>query len=636
MPFGLSGAPATFQNMMTRALAGLLGDGVSVFLDDVAIYHRTFEEHLKGLDNVLKRLIQAQLQASPEKTKLFVHQVELLGHCVGHGVVKLNFDKTAAVQNYLRPSTKKEVQAYLGLTGYYRRFVENYAHIAKPLNDLLRKDTEFQWGEPQEGAFKTLQEKLTQEPILQAPDFSKEWHIFTDASEECIGSVLTQYKDVNGKESPMPVCYFSRTLRKSELNYSTVEKEAFSIIESLKKYRSLIYNSRVIVWTDNKALQWLFEKAHDKNARIAHWVLSLQEANAEVKYIKEEKNVVADRLSHIEFATSNTANSETSFQVEPLAVCFLEELVCSGVELIGNIGVTQTEEEEEPRELGWTPEELRESQRDDPLYGPIIRFLQSEEPKDLEKVDSRLKREIGNYFLDHNLLYKRQLANDSSLRSVENVIVVPRKMVNRVLHLMHSSPLSGHGAAKRTLFHMKRLFTWMGIDRDVKQYVASCIVCQKFKGRAHPLCPLGRYPIPKRKFQSIAVDLIGPLPITTEGNKYILTCVDFLTHYTLVTPLRNKEAEEVASAIWNKVICQWGPPEVILSDQGTEFRNRVMKGLTELGGFQHKTVTIYHPASNGLVENHNKQIISILRSIVDGLQPADWGHTSFNRSTSLK
>nr|XP_027233257.1 uncharacterized protein LOC113824686 [Penaeus vannamei] len=403
------------------------------------------------------------MQASPEKTKLFGLQVELLGDCVGHGVVRLDFDKAAAVQNYPRPSTRKEVQAYLGLTG----FVNNYAHIAKPLNDLLHKDTEFQWREPQEEAFNTLKEKLTQGPILQAPDFAK---------------------------------------------------------------------NRVIVWTDNKALQWPRKR---KTKMLARWVVSLQDASAEVKFIEGEKNVVADRLSRIKFATSNTTNSRDLFQVELLAACFLEEL-----------------EEEEPRELGWTPEELRESQRDDPLYGPIVRFLQSKEPTDLEKVDSRLKREIGNYFLDHNLLYKRQLANDSSLRSVENVIVVPRKMVIRVLHIIHSSPLSGHGEAKRTLFRTKRLHL--------------------------------------------------------DGNKYILLSVDFLMHYTLMTTLRSMEAEEITSAVWNIVICQWGPSEVILSDQGTAFRNRVMKRLTELGGFQHKTVTIYHPASNGLVENHKKQIISIL------------------------
>lgn len=624
MPFGLSGAPATFQNMMTRALAGLLGSGISVFLDDVAVYHTTFEEHIKGLHDVLQRLIQSGLQASPEKTKLFAHEVELLGHRVGNGVVRPSLDKTIAVRNYPRPNNKTEVQAFLGLTGYYRRFIKDYATIASPLHELLTKDSDFRWEDCQEEAFNVLKKKLIEDPILRAPDFTKDWHLYTDASQSCIGSVLTQCFQVNGKDKHLPICYYSRTLKGSELRYPIVEKEALSIIESLKKFRALIYNSRVCVWTDNKALKWLFERAGDKNSRIARWVLSLQEYNAEVHYIKGEKNIVADRLSRIQFHTTNVVSSNTDFDVDTKAVCFMEELVHSQVELISNIEEFQTETSEEPIEVGWTPHELKEAQKEDPLYGPLINYLLSKEPHDLKKIDGRLRRDIDNYFLNLNILYKTQKATDSSLRDVEDVIVVPRKLVNRVLHQMHSNPLSGHGATKRTLFRTKRLYTWMGIDKDVKQFVSSCIVCQKFKGKAHPLCPLGRYPVPNKKFQSVAIDLIGPLEVTERGHRYILTCVDFLTRYTIVVPLRTKAASEVATALWNNVVCHWGPPEVILSDQGTEFRNSAMKRLAELGNFQHRTTTIYHPASNGLAENHNKQITSILSTIIDGLNPFDW------------
>ncbi|XP_042865087.1 uncharacterized protein LOC122248828 [Penaeus japonicus] len=261
-------------------------------------------------------------------------------------------------------------------------------------------------------------------------------------------------------------------------------------------------------------------------------------------------------------------------------------------------------------------------------FEPILEtYLLSNEPQDLAKTDGRLRREVGNYFLNHNILHKKQPTKVSSLRKNEEVIVIPRALVKRVLHMMHNNPLAGHGATQRILFRTKRLFTWLGTDKDVKKYVASCIVCQNFKGNAHPLCFLARLPIPSCKFQSIAVDLIGPLPVTERGNKYILICVDYLTRYTIIATLKRIEAKEVASAIWDNIISQWGPPETILSDNGTEFRNAVMKKLAKLGGFDDRTVTIYHPGSNRLVENHNKLIISILRSIVDSLHPIDWdGH----------
>ena len=162
------------------------------------------------------------------------------------------------------------------------------------------------------------------------------------------------------------------------------------------------------------------------------------------------------------------------------------------------------------------------------------------------------------------------------------------------------------------------------MDKDCKNFVQSCIVCQRFKGNTHPLVPLGRVPIPDRKFHSIAVDLIGPLPPTMDGNKYILTAIDYTTRYTLVTPLRSKNAKEVAEAIWTTIVAQWGCPKVIVSDQGTEFRNSVLRRMAELGGFDHRMVTVYHPASNGLVENANAQIITILKCIVDDLSPLEW------------
>ena len=628
LPFGLSGAPATFQNLMSAVLSGLLGNGVSVFLDDVAVHSRSVDEHLEALGEVLDRLIASGLQASPEKTFLFRGEVQLLGHTVGRNVVRPSLDKTAAIKQFPRPTDVKGVQAWLGLSGFYRRFIRSYADIARPLTQLLRKDVPFVWSDEQEQAFSALKASLSSNPVLRAPDFSKDWHLYTDASGHAIGSVLTQDADMDGKTVQLPVAYFSRALRGAEFNYPAVEQEALSIVESLKKFRPLIYNSRVIVWSDNKALSWLFERAHDRNSRIARWTLSLQEANAVVKYVPGDKNVIADRLSRIRFDTTNTSASpplETD-ALEPLAVAFLDQLCDSRVELLGDVGAAPSGRlgvltVQQGRDLPatpthWTPEDLKDRQGRDPLYGNVVRYLLSNDPQDLRLVDVGVRRDIDSYFLAQGILYKRQLPRDAPLRDYEEVIIVPEGLRDTVIRAEHADPLSGHGAKDRTLWRLKRKFSWRGMEKDVQRFVRSCIVCHKFKGKQHPLTTLGRVPLPDRKFSLVAVDLMGPLPLTEAGNRYILLCVDYSTRFVIVNPLRSKSAKEVADAIWDSIVKFWGCPEVLVSDQGSEFRNQVLARLTELAGFSQHHTTIYHAASNGLAERSNAQLLSIIRGLV--------------------
>ena len=640
LPFGLSGAPATFQRLMSTVLNGLLGDGVSVFLDDVAVHTHTVDEHLDALQEVLNRLVVAGLQASPEKTHLFQGEVQLLGHTVGKGVVRPSTDKTQAIRDFPVPTDLKGVQAWLGLSGFYRRFIRDYAKIARPLTTLLKKEVPFVWGVEQEEAFRTLKEKLASSPILQAPDFSKDWHLYTDASGQAIGSVLTQEVEIDGKVRRLPVAYYSRTLRGAEERYPAVEQEALAIIESLKKFRPLVYSARVIVWSDNKALSWLFERAHDRNSRIARWTLSLQEANAEVRYIPGKENVIADtlsrapgdRLSSVKFSTTNTESSPSTGMdgLDERAVAFLEQLSLSGVELVGVIEKEQQVSEvsavqaDTPQPLDcWTPEDLKRYQAEDPLYGPVVRYLLTGDQSDLNRVNGLLRKDVGTYFLDHGILYKRQHPKDAPLRTFEEVIVVPEVLRTAVIRAEHADPLSGHGAEERTIWRIRRKFTWRGMYKDVRNFIRSCIVCLKFKGRQHPLTHLGRYPVPSRKFSSVAVDLVGPLPLTESGHRFILTAVDYSTRYVLVSALKTKAAVEVADAIWDSVIRNWGCPEVLISDQGSEFRNQVLKRLAALAGFRQHHTTIYHAASNGLVERSNAQVLSVLRGLVDDA-PASW------------
>jgi len=609
MPFGLSNAPRTFQRLMNRVFSGQVGKGLQLFLDDIAIYSDDIEAHLSILAEALQRLIQAGLKASPEKSHLFQKEVNLLGHRVGQGNVKPALDKLAAVRNFPKPRNRKEVRRFLGLSGYYRRFVDGYAKKANALTKLTSEKNPFVWGDEQENAFNVLRENLVTEPVLKAPDFRKTWYLSTDASQGAIGAVLAQRYEGHF----CPVAYYSRQLKAAESRYTTMEKEALAIIEALKKFKPLVWGLEVVVLSDNRSLHWLFHKAKDGNARVTRWALTAQSFGAKIMYHPGRLNAAADALSRIKVPDGIEAE-----EVERTSQMIINEaedcqIVCIlAVEPSGEMPEEEQDEEEDGPP--WSLEEMIREQREDPLYGPVIRYLKDVTEINRKKVDPNL--EVKDFFMDQKLLYK-QIQHRNSMRKVEEVLCVPRSLVSKALALVHLAPLGGHGAEERTKFRAKRLFTWRGMDKDISRYCQQCLTCQRFKGRGHPLTPLRRYPVPEEPFQTLAMDLMGPFPLTEAGNKYILVITDFLTRFAVVEALPDKTAEAVAKSIYG-IFLQYGVPKTVLTDQGREFRNKFLRCMAKTLGFDHHQIVAYHPASNGLCERTNQQVLSILRGLVDG------------------
>jgi len=611
MPFGLSNAPRTFQRLMNRVFSGQIGQGLQLFLDDIAIYTDDIDRHLQVLKEALGRLIKAGLKASPEKTRLFQQEINLLGHRVGHGEVKAALDKLAAVKDFPTPKNRREVRRFLGLTGYYRRFIEKYAQKAQPLTKLTSEKQPFIWGSEQEEAFEVLKRSLLKEPVLRSPDFSRTWYISTDASKGAIGAILAQRYDGHF----CPVSYFSRQLRGAELRYDVMEKEALAVIEALKKFKPLIWGLEVIVMSDNRSLQWLYHKAKDGNARVTRWALTAQSFGAKILYHPGKLNAAADALSRIE-----APEGVDPEDIEKASTMIIDEAqncrILMAVVANNLGGKTRQDEQEDDEEDGhpWSIDEMIREQNQDPLYSPVIKYLQTKNLLDKRKVDPNLV--VEDYFLDQGLLYK-QVRTPNSARDIKEVLCVPRTLVPKALALVHLAPLGGHGAEERTKFRARQNFTWRGMDRDIAEYCRKCITCAKFKGRAHPLTPLRRYPVPLEPFQMVSMDLMGPFPLTERGNQYILVIVDFLTRFAVVRALPNKYAETVAEAV-SEVFADLGIPQTVLTDQGREFRNEILKEMAKHMQFQHHKITAYHPASNGLCERTNQQVLNILRGMVDG------------------
>lgn len=296
MPFGLKNAPATFQRMMDKALRGLIGKYCFVYLDDIIIFGQTIQEHNRNLAIVLQRLTELGLKLQPDKCQFLKSELEYLGRVISKDGIKPNPDKIKAVKEFRLPRNPTEVKSFLGLAGYYRKFIRNFVKIAKPLTELTKKDVPFHWTDGQQRAFDELKTKLCGESLLRYPDFTKEFPLTTDASNEGLRAILSQ----NGH----PCCYISRTLNRAETHYTTTEKELLAIVWAIQRHRQYLLGRKFKIRTDHQALKWL-QSVKDPSSRLIRWRLRLEEYDYEIEYHKGKDNLAADALSRIHKTTND-------------------------------------------------------------------------------------------------------------------------------------------------------------------------------------------------------------------------------------------------------------------------------------------------------------------------------------------
>lgn len=292
MPFGLKNAPSTFQRLMDQALSGLQGNEAFVYLDDIVIYAESLEDHSMKFRKLMDRLRKAGLTLQPDKCEFLRKEVAYLGHIITQNGVKPNPDKIAAVRNYPIPKNPKQIKQFLGLIGYYRRFIPNMSKVAKPINNLLKKNTPFVWTSEHQRAFENLRDCLCNEPILRYPDFKKPFIVTTDASNQALGAILSQGEI--GKD--LPIAYASRALNQAETNYSTIDKELLAIVFAVKHFRPYLYGRAFTLVTDHRPLVWL-NSVKDPTSRLLRWRLTLDEYTYDVVYKKGKANLNADALS---------------------------------------------------------------------------------------------------------------------------------------------------------------------------------------------------------------------------------------------------------------------------------------------------------------------------------------------------
>lgn len=584
MPFGLCNAPATFQSLMQFVLAERLNKGVVVFIDDILIYSTNKEDHLQDIEWVLTQLDKWKLYAAARKCLWMKPSMEFLGHVVSAKGVQVMEKKVQAIVDWPELSNAKEVKQFLGLAGYYRRFVKDFSKIAAPLTELMKEKTAWKWGKEEKDAFEQLKERMSQTPILIHPDHRLPFVVTTDASGYAVGAVLSQDQG-SGQQ---PVAFYSHKMAKAERNYPVHEQELLAIILALKEWRCYLHGSAhpVNIITDHQSLKYLNSQPH-LSSRQARWVEYLQQFDIVISYREGKENVVADALSR---------RGDYKKDVE-------------------------AEDEKEKREFGSSVPRLR--------YGiAAVAAIEDGDPVLLAELSEATKEDESLRDIVVNPQQQGYtLTEEGILKNQQGLIVVPnrRTLRTKIMKEFHDVPVSGHRGIEKTLSKLGKRFWWPGIRQEVQQYIGSCIACQSNKssnkataGLLHPL------PIPSHAWESISMDFVGPLPVTNDGHDNILVVVDRLTKMVHLTACRiTVTAPQVASLVWREIIRHHGIPTSIITDRDPRFVSMFWNELWKLMGTNLHMSTSYHPQTDGQTERTNRIMEEILRNYVSDKQD-DW------------
>jgi len=586
MPFGLKNAPAVFQHFINDVLEDVLGKFAFSYIDDIIVFSPDMESHYIHLTEVLKRLRSAGLYAKLEKCEFCVPFLDFLGHRISSDGIFMDPKKVSSILEWPIPTNTKEVQSFLGLANYYRRFIPNFAKVAQPLTSLLKKNTKFNWSSEVQIAFDNIKSMFSSAPILAYPNRDLPFMVETDSSNFAIGAVLSQKLPKDNKVHP--IAFFSRSLTPAERNYPIYDKELLAIVESLEHWRHLLKGTSIpfIIFSDHRNL--LYQKKPEKmTQRLVRWSLFLSEFNFKIVYRSGASNGKPDALSRRPDYAHNIDKS--SIDDIPFSVLRPENF-CAITSIIDSLN-----------------DQILNGYKDDEFYSDHFSKLCS------SNTDESLK-----FFSSSNsfLLFK-------------NKIYVPPSCRSTVLNICHDSPSAGHFGIKKTSSLIHRDFWWPSLHSDVKDYVRSCEICSRSKDSRHkPYGFLNSLDIPSKPWFSISIDFITDLP-SSNGFTCIFVVVDRFTKMGHFIPFPTiPSASDTASAFMSNVFRIHGLPAEIISDRGSQFTSKFWSSICKSLNITMKLASPFHHQTNGLTERVNSVIEQYLRCYANS-RGSDWQNYLF-------
>ena len=774
MPMGLSNSAPVFERLMEKVLFGLTWKICLVYLDDIIIFSRSFEEHVENLKEVFERLKEANLKLSPKKCHFFKKQVKFLGHIVSENGVSTDPSKIQAVKDWPVPKNVKEVRSFVGLTSYYRKFISNYADKARPLHKITEKNQKFVWTESCQQSFEELKSALITAPVLAYPSRDDLFILDTDASNVGMGAVLSQVQ--NGVEKV--ICYFSKTFSKSERRYCVTRRELLAVVASIKNFHHYLYGKPFKVRSDHGALRWLLNFKNPEG-QLARWFEVLASYDFHIEHRAGRSHNNADALSrrpcyeiccphctraehNFEISSSNTteisdkkllterenfgqntvgeSDRETSdnsldpvkferskcqFQQGDMGLCSTVNLkqcmtcescrnvqdghhiqkltedsvitsmsppaskcnkepitcepcknvqggyipekvvdenfsneeviskeegnwnkivvppcnfenvrVCTRSKRYDTTGGSQEQSAVSGDQLFKTPnkpevetENLRDLQIKDKTISQVLKWKEEGCKPSWAEV-SHLSPEIKFYWarldsliIDNGILYRKWETHNGKQHVLH--VVLPLSLRKFVLEQLHNSVTGGHLGLRKTLSKVKQRYFWYQLRKDVKYWCSKCDTCAAKKApHKKPRAPMCQYLV-GAPWERVAIDILGPLPRTNKGNRYLMIVGDYFTKWKEAIPIPDAEAATVAQKFVERIVSIFGVPLQIHTDQGSNFGSRVFKEMCQILGIHKTRTTPFRPKSDGMVEKFNSTVETMLSAFVSKNQ-RDW------------
>ena len=578
--FGLKNAPTRFQQMMDDMFMDCK-EFTYIYLDDILIFSKTGEEHLHHLKQVLHVISKNGLCLNTEKIFFAQPQVEFLGHKVGIEGIDVQEKKVQVIRDFPLPNTRKELKRFLGMCNFYHKFVPNIAETMAPLNEISggpkstnRKKIFLNTAQIQ--AYDKTKATLANAVTLSFEDHNKPLILTTDASDTHLGAVLEQ-KGEGGEMRPL--AFFSKKLPPLKTVRSPFYKELRALYLSLKHFQYRILGRNLLIRSDNKALvRAISNTLKNQSPMEQRYIMLIKEFNPEIEHIAGVNNKVADTLSRPPSSMHIRSRGNDPDYSEPMDTDSLTS------------ETDETSTDDEPDGPG--PDLLNKRE---------IAILQEKNPG---LIDNALKlRNTVEYIPPENLA----VVVEEGYRR----IVLPTPLRLRAFNLAHQVL---HLGIDKSIQAVSKDYWWPTLKKDVEHWVRSCVYCQAVKVSRHNKPKIGFYPDKTERFQFLHIDLVGPLDIASVGHKYILTIKDRGTGFLVTTPVPDKKAETIRNAFVQSWCGYFGIPQIVVSDNGKEFANNLLKETFNQLGVEHRHVPPYCPQANGFIERQHRTIIQALRA----------------------
>jgi ribonuclease HI/transposase InsO family protein len=573
MPFGLINAGATFQRAMDIAFRGLINHSVVVYLDDVTVYSKNKDDHLAHLRAVLLRCRKYDISLNPKKSIFAVEQGKLLGFIVSSDGMIIDPERTQVIAKLPPPTSKKSMQSFLGQINFVRRFVPSFSEMVRPLQNLIKKDTQYHWGPTENQAFNDIKKAIIDAPSLMSPDFSQDFTLYTFASDRSYAAVLTQK---NSENNEVPIAFMSSAFKGAELNYPAVDRQAYAVFKAVKHFRSYLLKSRTKVIVPYPAVRNLLVQK-ELGEKRANWVTSLQEYDLEItpaQIVRGQglcKLVVDSEIGQQE--DSDTSDLEQRDQ----------SLICCAQNLVS------------------------------PWYNDIRFCLEhGSTPRHLDPAKRRaLRLKSASFHLVNGILF-RQSFDGVLMRCLE------KDEAEKVLLELHAGEAGGHFGGDTTAHKVLRVgYYWPTLFKDAHVLCRKCIICQKASGRLQkPAFPLQPVSVDS-PFQQWGLDIIGPInPPSSQQHKYIVTATDYFTRWSEAAALRTVNTSQVIAFLKSNIITRFGIPDCLVFDNASYFSSLEMSEFALEKGIKLKYSASYYPQGNDLAESTNKNLIKIIKRTV--------------------